>query len=114
LFGKPTALPGGQSKSWRLSISDETAAGASHIGGMKIWTRSAIRNYYLDPVILFLEAEPRDAGRVPVEHAGYYIAPHCDPDCCHAFGGISKVDIGPFPSAVEARKWSARNLAPIN
>ncbi len=82
---------------------------------MKSWTKSAIRNYYLDPVILFLEVEPRnDAGRVAIAHAGYYVAPHCDPDCCQAFGGVSKVDLGPFPTADEARRWSAKNLATIN
>jgi hypothetical protein len=43
--------------------------------------------------------------------AGYYVTPHCDPDCCDAFGDVSKIDIGPFRSKGEARRWSRDNLA---
>jgi hypothetical protein len=81
---------------------------------MKTWTKSAIRNYYLDPPIVFVDAEPSDAGGEPIAHAGYYVAPHCDPNCCQAIGGISKNDLGPFPTANAARKWSVKNLATID
>jgi hypothetical protein len=81
---------------------------------MRTWTKSALRNYYLDPLIVFLEVELRDAGRVPIARTGYYVAPHCDPDCCQAMGGVSRVDLGPFPTANAARKWSVKNLAAID
>jgi hypothetical protein len=78
---------------------------------MKTWTRSAIRSYYLDPVILFLGIGAGGQGRPPIVRAGYYVSPHCDPDCCQAMGGVSQLHLGPFPSAAAAREWSARNLA---
>jgi len=81
---------------------------------MKTWTKSAIRNYYLDPDILFVEVEARDAGGEPIAQAGYYVAPHCDPGCCQAIGGVSRVDLGPFLTANAARKWSVKNLAMID
>lgn len=81
---------------------------------MKIWTQSAIRNYYLDPEILFVEIESRDAGRQPIAQAGYYVAPHCDPDGCQAVGALSRADLGPFLTANAAREWSAKNLASID
>ena len=42
--------------------------------------------------------------------AGYFITPHCDPECCEAFGGVSTVNLGPFDTAAEAREWSQANL----
>ena len=78
---------------------------------MKAWSTSAINSYYLDPVITFLAAGHRESQRKPVTLAGYYVTPHCDPDCCQAFGDVSKIDIGPFRSAGEARQWSRDNLA---
>jgi hypothetical protein len=81
---------------------------------MKTWTKSAIRNYYLDPAVRFLEIGPRDNGATPIARAGYYIAPHCDPDCCQAIDGVARVDLGPFLTANAARKWSVRNLASID
>jgi hypothetical protein len=75
---------------------------------MRTWTKSALRNYYLDPLIVFLEVEPR-AGRVPIAHAGYYVMPHCEPDCCQA-----RADLGPFPTASAARKWCVKNLAAVD
>ena len=64
---------------------------------MKTWSASAIGRYYGDPVITSLPD-------------GYYIVPHCDPDCCHAFGGVSTVDLGPFATRRKARNWSRKNL----
>jgi hypothetical protein len=81
---------------------------------MRAWTASAMRNYYLDPTIVFLDAGHRDSGRVGITQEGYYVAPHCDPDCCQAFGGISKFDFGPFLTADDARTWSVKNMAVIN
>jgi hypothetical protein len=78
---------------------------------MKAWSTSAINSYYLDPVITFLAAGHLESRGKPVAIAGYYVTPHCDPDCCEAFGGISNIDIGPFRSAREARQWSRSNLA---
>jgi hypothetical protein len=81
---------------------------------MKTWTKSAIRNYYLDPPIVLVEVEPNDAGGEPIANTGYYFAPHCDPDCYPAMGVTSKVDFGPFPTADAARNWSVKNLATID
>ena len=81
---------------------------------MRAWTASAIRNYYLDPEIVFLDAGHRKPGRVRLTQAGYYVAPHCDPDCCQTFGGISKSDFGPFLTPDDARAWSVKNMAGIN
>lgn len=77
---------------------------------MKAWTASAIRNYYLDPEIVLMHAGHSATGRVRLTQAGYYITPHCDPDCCQAFGGISKSDFGPFPTRDDAQRWSVRNM----
>jgi len=97
-------------------MPNKSAAGAIHIEDMdmKTWTKSAIRNYYLDPVIQLLGIGARNAGGDAIAHAGYYIAPHCDPDCCQIIDGVSRVDLGPFLTAKAARKWSARNLASID
>jgi hypothetical protein len=75
---------------------------------MRVWSASAIDRYYLDPTIEFLQTGDGDM-RKP-SGPGYYIVPHCDPDCCQAFGGVSIIDFGPFPTRVRARKWSRRNL----
>jgi hypothetical protein len=75
---------------------------------MRIWSASAIGRYYLDPAIEFLQAGSHDAERPTA--AGYYIVPHCGPDCCQAFGGVSTADLGPFSTRIKARKWSRRYL----
>ena len=76
---------------------------------MRIWSASAIDRYYLDPTVEFLQAGNHDAGRPAA--AGYYIVPHCGPDCCQAFGGVSMIDLGPFSTRTKARKWSRTYLA---
>jgi hypothetical protein len=81
---------------------------------MRAWTASAIRNYYLDPEIVFLDAGHREPGRRASHPTGYYVAPHCDPDCCGAFGGMSKSDFGPFLTPDAARTWSVKNMTMIN
>jgi hypothetical protein len=81
---------------------------------MRAWTASAIRSYYLDPEIVFLDAGHREPGRVRLTQTGYYVAPHCDPDCCGAFGGVSKSDFGPFLTPDAARTWSVKNMTMIN
>jgi hypothetical protein len=81
---------------------------------MKSWTASAVRKYYLDPEIAFLRAGHRDPAGIPRTQPGYYVTPHCEPDCCHAFGGISKFDFGPFPTPADAREWSAKNMGIVN
>ena len=68
------------------------------------------RQHYLDPVVTFLNAGHREEGRAAVALSGYYVTPHCDPDCCQAFGDVSKTDMGPFRTAGEARQWSRSNL----
>jgi hypothetical protein len=77
---------------------------------MRAWTASAIRNYYLDPEIVFLSAGHSDPGRVRLSQTGYYVTPHCEPDCCQAFGRVSGSSFGPFRTPADARAWSARNL----
>jgi hypothetical protein len=81
-----------------------------YICAMRAWSRSAINSYYHDPVVTFLNAGHREPGGSAVAVSGYYVSPHCDPDCCQAFDGVSKVDIGPFRTAGEARQWSRKNL----
>jgi len=75
---------------------------------MKIWSASAITRYYLDPAIKFRRAENHGTG---TPTAGYYIVPHCSPDCCRAFGGVALGDLGPFPTRTKARRWSRTYLA---
>lgn len=41
---------------------------------------------------------------------GYFIVPHCDPDCCAAFGGISTLTLGPFETRIKAREWSRKHM----
>lgn len=95
-------------------MADFEAATPIHVRDMKTWTKSAMRNYYLDPAILFVEIGRRGGERPSSTHPGYYVKPHCDPDCCQAVGGISKADFGPFSTANAARRWSARNLAAVD
>jgi hypothetical protein len=83
----------------------------SHLGFMRAWSTSAINSYYLDPVITFVAAGHLESRGKLVAIAGYYVTPHCEPDCCEAFGDVSRVDIGPFRSASQARRWSRANLA---
>ena len=73
---------------------------------MKIWSSSAIDRYYTNPTIQFLAGTKREG----VKLAGYFIVPHCDPDCCAAFGGISAPNLGPFTTRIKARDWSRKNM----
>jgi hypothetical protein len=75
---------------------------------MRIWSASAVARYYLDPAIKFLRAGNHGTGKPAA--AGYYIVPHCSPDCCRAFGGVSLGDLGPFPTRTKARRWSRTYL----
>jgi hypothetical protein len=88
--------------------------GATNMDHMKAWTASAIRNYYLDPEIVFVEAGHRGPGHRHLTQAGYYVAPHCEPDCCQAVGGISRFDFGRFLTPDDARTWSVTNMAMID
>ena len=72
-----------------------------------------MNGYYRDPEVVFLAKGSTAGGRAAVASAGYFIAPHCDPDCCAAFGGVAAADIGPFVSAGAARKWSQTYLAEL-
>lgn len=92
-------------------MADFEAATPCHVRDMKTWTKSAMHKYYLDPAILFVEIGRHDDGCQIGVHSGYYVKPHCDPDCCQAIGGVSKADFGPFSTAIAARRWSAKNLA---
>jgi hypothetical protein len=92
------------------SGKDVSGGHPCHIWVMRAWSMSAINSYYLDPVVKFLNAGYRDSGGAAVAISGYYVTPHCDPDCCKAFGGVSKGDLGPFGTAHEARQWSRKNL----
>lgn len=66
---------------------------------------------YRDPEIVFREAGYREAGRAAITVAGHYVVPHCDPDCCAAFGALSSLHLGPFDTVELAGRWSRRNLA---
>ena len=96
----------------RCPLAEDVSDGdRSHIKVMKAWSTSAINSYYLDPEITFIAAGHLVSLGRPVAVAGYYVTPHCDPDCCNAFGDISTTDIGPFRSKGEARRWSRDNLS---
>ena len=75
---------------------------------MRIWSASAISRYYRDPTIEFLQPGNQSVGKPST--VGYYIIPHCGPDCCQAFGGASTIDLGPFSTRIKARKWSRTYL----
>jgi hypothetical protein len=77
---------------------------------MRAWTGSALNGYYSDPLVVFLAKGARANGGLAVTKAGYFVTPHCDPDCCAAFGGISTADFGPFATAGAARDWSRTHL----
>ena len=76
---------------------------------MRAWTQSALRQYYLDPPVVFLNKGINDGLETVIVTAGFYISPHCDPDCCGMLG-ISILTMGPFRTAGAARKWSRDNL----
>lgn len=76
---------------------------------MKIWTASAVSRYYLNPAIAFQALRIRGKGVSSAR--GYYIVPHCDPDCCQDFGGVTTADLGPFLTRIEARNWSRKYMA---
>ena len=73
---------------------------------MKNWSSSAIDRYYSDPTIQFLAAATWEGSRPE----GYFIVPHCDPDCCAAFGGVSMLNLGPFETRIQAREWSRKYM----
>jgi hypothetical protein len=73
---------------------------------MKNWSSSAIDRYYLDPTIQFLAATKREGSKP----GGYFVVPHCDPDCCAAFGGVSTANLGPFETRIKARDWSRKYM----
>lgn len=78
---------------------------------MKSWSLSAMDQYYFDPEIQFLSAIKREgAKREGAKSKGYFIVPHCDPDCCAAFGGIATSKLGPFKTRIKARDWSRNNM----
>jgi hypothetical protein len=77
---------------------------------MRTWAASALDNYYRDPLVVFLPKGASADGVGTASAAGYFITPHCDPDCCDAFGSVSTVDFGPFATAAKAREWSQTNL----
>lgn len=75
---------------------------------MEIWTASAIDSYYRDPAVEFLKS---GHGGIRKPHAaGYYIVPHCSPNCSHGFGSHSAIDLGPFSTPIKARNWSRKHL----
>jgi hypothetical protein len=75
---------------------------------MRIWSTSAVDQYYRDPPIVFFRAgngaAEKRSGR------GYYVVPHCSPTCCQAFGGLGPRSLGPFSTRVKARTWSRKYL----
>lgn len=75
---------------------------------MKAWSASALRRYYVDPLTVFLLH--KDQGPGAASGPGYYIVPHCDPDCCQTSGEISKAYFGPFATRAGAHEWSQTNL----
>jgi hypothetical protein len=76
---------------------------------MLAWTLSALRRYYRDPPVVFLSKGANEGVEPFIVAAGFYISPHCDPDCCGALG-ISILSMGPFRTAGAAQKWSRDNL----
>lgn len=77
---------------------------------MRVWTASALNGYYSDPLVVFLAKGSQANGGSAVTKSGYFVTPHCDPECCAAFGGLSTADFGPFATAIAARNWSRRHL----
>jgi len=73
------------------------------------WTASALKQYYLDPPVVFLTKGANTGIETVILTAGYYVSPHCEPDCCGTLG-ISILSMGPFRSAGAARKWSRNSL----
>jgi hypothetical protein len=65
-------------------------------------TPEAIKAYYLDPEVVWLEAgTPADLG--PLLEAGFYVLAHCgDPLCCRP--------AGPFKSLADGIAWSRNTL----
>ena len=69
---------------------------------MEAWSPETIRAYYRDPEIAWLDVGYQCA--IPaINEAGYYVMPHCAPECCRPSR--------PFKTADEARAWSAEQLA---
>jgi hypothetical protein len=76
---------------------------------MRAWTLSALNEYYSEPPVAFLSVGTNKGVDRVVVAAGFYVTPHCAPDCCAALG-ITILAMGPFLSARDARKWSRANL----
>ena len=76
---------------------------------MRIWSASAIDRYYRDPAIELVQTKNRDYGKSNA--AGYYIVSHRGLDCHQPFGDVFTIDLGPFPTRAEARKWSRTYLS---
>jgi hypothetical protein len=69
---------------------------------MEVWTVGALRAYYRDPMIVWLEAGSKAVGG-PLPTHGYYVFGHS--------GGPEQFrPAGPFKGLFEAREWSQRNL----
>ena len=71
-----------------------------------------MNEYYSEPPVTFLSVGVNKGINPMIVRAGFYIRPHCDPDCCAALG-ITILAMGPFLSTGEARKWSRKNLTSI-
>jgi hypothetical protein len=76
---------------------------------MRAWTLSALNEYYSEPPVTFLSVGANTGVEPMIVTAGFYVTPHCDPECCEALG-ITILTMGPFLSASDARKWSRGNL----
>lgn len=80
------------------------------MGSMKAWTLSAMNGYYRDPPITYFRVGQTEGTRVPIVTKGYYIVPHCDPDCCSEYGEVTTGSMGPFATRAIALEWSRMNL----
>ncbi len=78
------------------------------MGVMKAWTLSAMNGYYRDPAISYFKVGQMTDARVVIVSKGYYIVPHCDPECCE--GEFSTGSMGPFATNALALAWSRSNM----
>jgi hypothetical protein len=78
---------------------------------MRPWTASALKGFLDPPVVILKKGANKHVGP-GILTTGFYIAPHCDPDCCGTLG-ISILSLGPFRSASAARTWPGDNLVAI-
>jgi hypothetical protein len=77
---------------------------------MKTWTLSAMNGYYRDPPVTYLSVGQTEGAHLPIVSKGYYIVPHCEPDCCGEYGELTTASLGPFDTRDIAREWSCANL----